>query len=213
MKNGHLETGGFFFGFIEILSPSDNLVEKLSSKNRRQTGGMNMPLHFIDRDISSEVSELSSVLIVPCNMCPAVTVAVREKKPFIQFFKHFLKSAPFEDYIRSLQSQLRDFGLVADVFRSSLYHQWFMCMWTARKRKKLGETAKRYDAVLVLGCESAIESVRDAVKSSKCKVIEGMEPTGIMNAQLSFQLPGDISFKNCKIVSTSKRSKDNTEIK
>jgi len=38
-----------------------------------------MPIHFNDLDVISEVAGLSSVLIVPCNMCPAVTVAVREK--------------------------------------------------------------------------------------------------------------------------------------
>ena len=45
-----------------------------------------MPIHFNDLDVVSELSGLSSALIVPCYMCPAVTVAVREKKPFIEFF-------------------------------------------------------------------------------------------------------------------------------
>jgi len=34
-----------------------------------------MPIHFNDLDVVSEVAGLSSALIVPCNMCPAVTVA------------------------------------------------------------------------------------------------------------------------------------------
>jgi hypothetical protein len=38
-----------------------------------------MPIHLDDLDVVSEVAGLSSALIVPCNMCPAVTVAVREK--------------------------------------------------------------------------------------------------------------------------------------
>ena len=133
-------------------------------------------------------------------MCPAVSVAVREEKPFIQIFKHFLRSAPFENYLKSLQSQLLDHGVQTKVFRSIPYHQWFMCMWTSKKRKKLLEYAKRYDAVIVLGCESSVETVRDVVKSIDCKVLEGMNVTGIMNAELSFHLPGDICFENCKIV-------------
>lgn len=39
-----------------------------------------MPLHFSDLDIISEVAGISSALIVPCNMCPAITVAVQERK-------------------------------------------------------------------------------------------------------------------------------------
>lgn len=159
-----------------------------------------MPLHFEDLDVVSEVAGMSSALIVPCYMCPAVTVAVREKKPFIQFFRNFLKSAPFEEYMTTLQSRLREHGVKTKVFKSIPSHEWFMCMWTSGKRNKLRKCAERYDAVIVLGCDSATETVRDAVKSTDCKVIEGMEVAGIMNAQIRFHLPGNVSFENCKTV-------------
>ncbi|MFC1868310.1 hypothetical protein ACFL0H_09275 [Thermodesulfobacteriota bacterium] len=162
-----------------------------------------MPIHFDDLDILSEVAGLSSALIVPCNMCPAVTVAVREKKPFMQLFRSLLKSVPFEQYLNTLQSRLKANGVNSKVFKSILYHQWFMCMWTSDKRKKLQKRAEQYDAVIVLGCESATETVQNVVKSENCKVIEGMKVTGIMNAELRFQLPGNISFENCKTVPIS----------
>jgi dTDP-4-amino-4,6-dideoxygalactose transaminase len=117
-----------------------------------------MPIHFNDLDVVSAAAELQSALIVPCNMCPAATVAVREKKPFMQFFRSFLKSLPFEQYIGKLQSRLREQGVDTKVFRSNLYHQWFMCMWTSAQRKKLQEAVKKYEAVIVLGCDSATET-------------------------------------------------------
>ena len=166
-----------------------------------------MPLHFNDLDVVSEATGLGSALIVPCNMCPAVTVAEREKEPFIQFFKNLLVSSPFEQYIRALQSRLREKGVNTKVFKNYMPHQWFMCMWTARKREKLQKCAKKYDAVIVLGCESANETVRDVINSNDCKVIYGMEVTGIMNAELRFHLPGNVSFKNCKIVPISQHKK------
>ena len=162
-----------------------------------------MPIHFNDIDVVSEVAGLSSALIVPCYMCPAVTVAVREKKPFIQFFRNFLKSAPFDQYMTTLQSRLKEHGVKTKIFKSIPSHEWFMCMWTSGKRKKLQKRAEQYDAVIVLGCDSATETVRDAVKSTNCKVIEGMQVAGIMNAQIRFQLPGDVSFENCKTVPIS----------
>ena len=64
-----------------------------------------MPIHFNDLDVLSEVEGLSSVLIVPCIMCPAATVAVRENKPFIQLFSSFLTSVPFKQYLTDLQSR------------------------------------------------------------------------------------------------------------
>jgi len=162
-----------------------------------------MPIHFNDLDVISEVAELSSALIVPCNMCPAVTVAVREGKPFMQLFRSFLKSVPFQEYLKALQIRLKENGVNSKIFNSIAYHQWFMCMWTSSKRKKLKKCAEKYDAVVVLGCESATETVRSVVKSEDCKVIEGMKVTGIMNAELRFQLPGNISFENCKTVPIS----------
>jgi len=169
-----------------------------------------MPIHLKDLDVVSEAAGVSSALIVPCNMCPAVTVAVNQKQPFMKLFKSLLKSAPFEQYIEDLQSRLGEEGVKTTVFKSPIYHQWFMCMWTDHRRKKLQKKARQHDAVIVLGCDTANETVRDAVRSTGTRVIEGMEVAGLMNAKLSFRLPGNISFKECKIIPIS-RPKEHEE--
>jgi hypothetical protein len=137
-------------------------------------------------------------------MCPAATVAVREQRPFMQLFKSFFKSPAFEEYIKALQLRLAEKGVKTEVFRSRLYHQWFLCMWTAGRRKKLRKSAQEHDAVVVLGCDSATKTVRDEVNSTDCRVIEGMVVTGIMNAQLRFHLPGNVCFEKCRIVPISR---------
>jgi hypothetical protein len=159
-----------------------------------------MPIHLDDLDVVSEVAGSSSALIVPCNMCPAVTVAVKEDKPFIQLFRSFLKSAPFEQHIEALQARLGEMGVKTKVFKSNLPHQWFLCMWTSGQRKKLQKYAKQHEAVIVMGCDSATDTVRDAVKETDTKVIEGMEVTSFMNAKLRFHLPCNVSFEGCKMV-------------
>lgn len=167
-----------------------------------------MPIHFEDLDVVSEVSGLSSALIVPCNMCPAATLAIRENIPFMKIFSNFLKSAPLENYMKTLQSRLKEEGVDTKVFKNYMPHQWFMCMWTPARRKKLRKYAKQYEAVIVLGCDSATETVRQAVKPNDCKVIECMEVTGIMNAELRFHFPGDVTFENCEIVPISKQENE-----
>jgi hypothetical protein len=162
-----------------------------------------MPLHFKDLDVTDEVAGLSPALIVPCYMCPAVTVAAKENKPFIQFFSKFLKSAPFERYIGELQSRLREHGVSTKVFTSTLPHQWFLCMWTSGQREKLRQHSSQYKVAIVLGCETAAATVRDSVNSSNCKVIEGMQVTGFMNAKLRLHLPCNVSFDDCKIIPMS----------
>ena len=159
-----------------------------------------MPIHLNDLDVVSEVAGLTSALIVPCNMCPAATVAVRDGKPFMQFFRSFLKSPPFEGYIKALLSRLREKGVDSRVFRSRLYHHWFLCMWTSARRKKLEKYAKQHDAVIVLGCDSALETIRDSLKSTDCKIVEGMRSAGLTNAKLKFKFPGNVCFEGVKIL-------------
>ena len=165
-----------------------------------------MPIHFSDLDVVPEIKGVNSALIVPCTMCPAATVAVREQKPFMQLFRSLFKSAPFEGYIKALQSRLADKGVRTEVFKSGFYHLWFMCMWTADRREKLRKRAGQYDAVIVLGCDSATETVREAAQAAGRRVIEGMKVSGIMNAHLRFQLPGNVSFEGCTIVPISGQS-------
>jgi hypothetical protein len=162
-----------------------------------------MPIHFKDLDVISQVTGLRSVLIVPCNMCPAATVSIREKKPFMQLFRSLLKSLPFEQYLKKLQSRLREQGVKTEIFRSNFYHQWFMCMWTSAQRKKLQKVVPKHEAVIVLGCDSATETVREAVKSTGCKVVEGMKVSGIMNATLKFHFPCNISFEDSNVIPIS----------
>jgi hypothetical protein len=167
-----------------------------------------VPIHLDDLDVVSEVAGLRSALIVPCNMCPAVTVAVREGRPFIQLFRSFLKSAPFEQHIRTLQSRLEEEGVGTEVFESNLPHHWFLCMWSSGRRNKLREHARQHEAAIVLGCDTAMETVRDSVKSTDCRVIEGMKASGFMNAKLKFSFPCDVSFEDCKLVPISRQKED-----
>jgi hypothetical protein len=164
-----------------------------------------MPIHLEDLDVVSQTEGVRSALIVPCNMCPAVTVAVDRKLPFMRLFRSVLRSAPFEQHISELQARLEAGGVATEVFRNSVYHQWFLCMWTAGRRRKLRKQAEKHDAVIVLGCDTANETVREAVRPTGAKVIEGMQVTGFMNAKLTFDLGGNVGFKDCRIIPISQR--------
>ena len=159
-----------------------------------------MPLLLNDKDIVAELTELHSALIVPCNMCPAVTIAVRDRKPFMRIFRSLLTSMPFHQHIKALQYRLEEKGIKTKVFKSRLYHHWFMCMWTSGQRKRLMKQARKFEAVIVLGCDSATETVRELVKATDCKVIEGMEVVGIMKARPQLHFPDRISFEECEVI-------------
>jgi hypothetical protein len=46
-----------------------------------------------------------------------------------------------------------------------------------------------------LGCEAAVQTIRETVKSTSCQVLQGMKTMGIMSIMPSFKLPCNISLE------------------
>ena len=153
-----------------------------------------MPFHLKDRDISSDIAEIHSALIVPCRFCPAASLAVSEKKPYLAPFRRLLRTASYESYIQRLKSRLEANGIRTGVFDSKLPYQFVMCMWTSGRRKHLATRAAGYDAVIVLGCDAAVETARSCLPSH-CRVIRGMEVEGIMSVVPTVQFPFNMTLE------------------
>ncbi len=158
-------------------------------------GGIIMPFYLKDRNICLNIAKVHSVLIVPCRFCPAASLAVREQKPYLEPFRKLLRTSSYESYIHELKSRLESEGIRTGVFDSKLPHQFVLCMWTSARRKDLAKRAVGYDALIVLGCDAAVETVRSCTKSSDCRVIPGMEAEGIMNVIPSLQFPLNIRLE------------------
>jgi len=154
-----------------------------------------MPFYLKDRDISADLTGIRSALIVPCRFCPAVTLAVRERKPYLQPFRRLLRTASYESYVRGLRVRLASQGIRTEVFDSKLPHQFVVCMWTAGRRQELARQAAGYDAVIVLGCDAAVEAIRSSLRSVDCRIIAGMEVEGIMNVIPSVRFPFTVSLE------------------
>ena len=148
-----------------------------------------MPFILEAKDVLPEVAELKSVLIVPCRFCPAASMAVKSNEAYIEFPRRALKTASYERQIAEMQEAFTRRGITTEVFESHLLHQFVLCMWTARRRKALRERAKEFDAVVVMGCEAAVATVRSTLESTNCRVISGLRSEGIMSIQPRFSLP------------------------
>jgi hypothetical protein len=139
-------------------------------------------------DASADLEKAGSVLLVSCPVCPPVSLAVQRDSPFIELFKHGLKTGAFEDYIKEIREPLEQRGVRTGVF--SIYAPLpTMCLWTKGQRNRLRKRAKDYDVALVLGCDSATYTVQQALADTDCQVIQAMQTTGITNATVKFQLP------------------------
>ena len=157
-----------------------------------------MPFYLKDVDVVPEVAKFQSALIVICRFCPAASLAVRKDQPYIEFFRRFIKTESYEQHINDMQSRLEKEGLKTSVFKGNLLPSPFnfiICMWTSGQREKLLKHAHQYEAVVVMGCEGAYESVCNIIKSTDCQVFQGMESEGVMDAIPKFNWPFNISLE------------------
>ena len=92
-------------------------------------------------------------------------MAVRTNRPYFEFLRKFLKTSSFEELIDTIKSNLEKKAVKTDVFKSYWPHQFVVCMWTKRRRRKLLKRSTKYDALVVLGCEAAVDTIHDAVKT------------------------------------------------
>jgi hypothetical protein len=154
-----------------------------------------MPFYLKEVDIVPEVTKFQSALIVPCRFCPAANFALRSNEPYIEFFRRFLKTASYERLIKTMKSSFEKKGVKTSVFKSKFPHQFILCLWTSKRRKKLLKHAKKYEALVVMGCEAAVQTIRDSVKSTACQVFQGMKSEGFMSVKPRFHLPCNISLE------------------
>jgi len=158
-------------------------------------GGEQMPVYLTEIEEFSELEEFESVLIVPCRFCPAASTAISHEASYFEFFTHLLKTPTYEQYLNTVQFRLEQMGITVGVFRSFLPHQFVICMWTTRRRAKLKKVARKYDAVLVMGCEAALDTIQDSIDGSVSRVFMGMRTQGIMSIKPLFHLPGNVSLE------------------
>jgi len=147
-----------------------------------------MPVNLTPRDVSADLAGFDSVLIASCPVCPPMCLAMKKEEPFIEFFKHGIKTAAFEDHIQAIRDSLTQRGVRTGVF--SLHAPTpMMCLWTKRQRERLLKRARDFEAVLILACDSGTESAKDALKDTDCQVIQALDMDGVINATTSIHFP------------------------
>jgi hypothetical protein len=154
-----------------------------------------MPLHLEPQDVTADLGSANSVLIVSCPVCPPVSLAIQKDSPFMEVFKSGLKTRAFEEHIEQIRNPLEKRGVRVGVF-STYAPLPTMCLWTQGQRRRLLKRAEDFEAVIVLGCDSAAYTVQQALKDTGCHVIQAMRVTGITNATVRFQFPLTIKLED-----------------
>lgn len=120
----------------------------------------------------------------------------------MEFLKSGIKTRAYEAHIRAIRESLEKHGAKTTAFTSYAPCP-AMCLWTKGQRKRLHKRASGCEAALVMGCESARHTVEETLKGTTCRVILGMQLTGITNAALRLQFPLNVSLDNPAKVDTN----------
>lgn len=147
-----------------------------------------MPINLVPIDISSDLENVDSVLIVLCPVCPQFSLAMQKNSPWIELLKYGLKTGAVEDHIKNIRYPLEKSGVRTGTFTTRLPLPT-MCLWTKGQRRRLLKRATAYEAVVVLGCDSAVFTAQQVLKETECKVIKGMRMVGITNATVTHRFP------------------------
>lgn len=152
-----------------------------------------MPIFLEPRDAIDDLKGFQSVLIVSCPICPPMCVSIQQKKAFLEPLKHGVKTQAFEDYIASIRDALATYNVRTDAF-TMRFPVPMMCLWTGRQRARLLKRAREFEAVLVLGCDSATYTAVDALRDTQCKVFQGMQVKSITNATMTYRSPATVTL-------------------
>jgi hypothetical protein len=144
-----------------------------------------MPLALKPKEIKTEFDGNKSVLIVACNVCPKMCLAAEQRKPYFSLLGRS-KDNPLKTYLQGIRSLLAHKGISSALFKAPIDTP--MCLWPLKSRRKLAEYARNYDAVAVVGCDSATATAKDSIASPDKNVIQMMDVAGIANfiSRISF---------------------------
>lgn len=168
-----------------------------------------MPIFLEPSDVIDDLKGFQSILIISCPICPPMCVSIQQKKPFLEPLKHGVKTPAFEDHIASIRKALSEHGVRTDTFTTRLPIP-MMCLWTARQRAKILKRARNFEAVLVLGCDSATYTAVDALKDTDCSIFQGMQVKTITNATTSLCSPATIRLDLHPLPNTPRFGEVNT---
>ena len=163
-----------------------------------------MPLHLESMDVYDRVRSYKSVLIVSCPVCPPASLASDNESPFIEFFKHGIKTPAYENHLAEIREHLENEGIRTGTFTSYLPCA-AACLWTSGQRNRLMKRARKYDVALVMGCESARQTVEDTLEDVDCDVVLAMQLVGITNARLKFEFPLTVKLEDLSRVGANER--------
>ncbi len=148
-----------------------------------------MPLALKPKEIKTEFDNNKSVLIIACGVCPKMCLAAQNIKPYFSLLGSSKENA-FKEYMQGIRNKLAQNGIASAVFQAPIDTP--MCLWPLRNRQKITKLANNHDAIAVVGCDSALATVKSSVISADKNIVQMMDVIGIANFVSRISFPFNI---------------------
>ena len=147
-----------------------------------------MPLYMKPAPIDASIYSHESLLFVVCEVCPKMCMSVQQDRPYFSPGRLFGRKDFFDEYIKELRKKFEDKGLSTDVYKNKKLNS-MMCLWPQNQRDMLSKYSKKFQAVAVIGCQSAVFTVKDSMQSQNKKIYPMMQVEGIANFKTKMEFP------------------------
>jgi hypothetical protein len=151
-----------------------------------------MPLALKPKEIKTEFDNNKSVLIIACSVCPKMCLAAQNNKPYFSLLGSDRENA-FQEYLRGMRNQLAQKGIASAFFKAPVDTP--MCLWPLKNRRKITRLADNHDAIAVVGCDSALATVKSSLATNDKNIVQMMDVAGIANFISRISFPFNIHLE------------------
>jgi len=144
-----------------------------------------MPLALSLVPIDRQFDGCRSVMFVACNVCPRMHFAWEHHERLFSPAMLLGREDSFNRYLRALQLDAERRGHRSGVFRTSRASA--ACLWSTALARKFRRAGAGFDAIGVVGCESAVRTVSQVFPDKP--VVQLVRVEGIANFTLRTTWP------------------------
>jgi hypothetical protein len=117
-----------------------------------------MPLAMELQPLGSQLAGSSAVLFVACSICPRMHVQHRASEPLYSWRTLLGRKDAFDRYMEMQVASAQASGVAAAWHRTSPLSA--ACLWTEDDGARFRKKAALFDALAVIGCESAVATIK-----------------------------------------------------
>ena len=144
-----------------------------------------MPLALSLVPIDRQFDGCRSVMFVACNVCPRMHFAWEHHERLFSPAMLLGREDSFDRHLKELQLDAERRGQRSGVFRTSRASA--ACLWSTALARKFRRAGAGFDAIGVVGCESAVRTVSQVFPDKR--VVQLVRVEGIANFTLRTTWP------------------------